>query len=91
MYDPMIVDTFVRLQPALIPEAVDDGHQPPAGLLALGPSRNESHVFQTSKDHGDEIPIFRVYQLLAESTVRSWHDTVELVLHRLRDVIPFQA
>jgi len=87
MYDPMVVDAFLRLKPLLAATL-----EPNEYGVEL-PSKQESvaHRKTSLLQKRDEVAIFRVYQLIAESGDRPWSETADLVLHRLGSVIRFDA
>jgi putative nucleotidyltransferase with HDIG domain len=88
MYDPMVVDAFVKLQPMLALDAL--GEVEPKNLVARESSADDLRVRSARPQEGwDEVSLFRVYQLLADSDDRAWQDTADLVLHRLSAVLPF--
>jgi putative nucleotidyltransferase with HDIG domain len=91
MYDPMVVDAFIRLQPVLVSQTEDA--PPDAARSQLD---RVAHIPQQPPtahrlSDGDEVSLFRVYQILADATDRPWQDTADLVLHRLGSVISFDA
>ena len=88
MYDPMVVDAFLLLQPVLAPDVeTNQASEQQAILTAVAGSKPA----QAAIEHRDEVALFRVYQLLTDTTDRPWHDTADLVLHRLNAVIAFDA
>ena len=88
MYDPMVVDAFLLLQPVLAPDfETEHAGEQPATLANAAIARQA----QTATEYRDEVALFRVYQLLTDTTDRPWHDTADLVLHRLNAVIAFDA
>ena len=89
MYDPMVVDAFLRLQPVITPEL--ELHELMGQSAVRGLPRTESPSVHLPNDRRDEVALFRVYQLLADTSDRPWHDTADLVLHRLNAVVPFAA
>ena len=91
MYDPLVVDAFIRLQPVLVSKTeADSTAAVTLQLDRIAHSAEPRHLAVISRD-GDEISLFRVYQILADATDRPWQDTADLVLHRLGSVIPFEA
>jgi putative nucleotidyltransferase with HDIG domain len=88
MYDPLVVDAFIKLQPALAHEVA--GPEPARESLALMRVASELGPRPPRlTENWDEVSLFRVYQLLADSDDRAWQDTADLVLHRLSAVLPF--
>jgi len=89
MYDPLVVDTFVRIHRQLI------GH----GEVDIVPSANEDHERKVEEPSGlvSEMPIggglalFRLYQVLCDFGDRPWDDGADLVVYRLSQVLPVEA
>ena len=92
MYDPMVVDAFIKLQPVLVSqtEAAQADATPPQ-LERISHSSDTRNTVSRPSDIGDEVSLFRVYQILADATDRPWQDTADLVLHRLSSVVSFDA
>ena len=91
MYDPLVVDAFIRLQPVLVSKTeADSTAAVTLQLDRIAHSAEPRNLAVRSRD-GDEISLFRVYQILADATDRPWQDTADLVLHRLGSVVPFEA
>ncbi len=86
MYDPLVVDAFLRLKPMLASTLESSGYDSSSAGDA-----EPSAVRIAASGKRDEVALFRVYQLIAESGDRPWRDTADLVLHRLSGVIPFDA
>lgn len=87
MYDPLVVDTFVQLQPTLIGNevALDKAlNVDSSPQLQLAPS-------ETRADGGAELQLFRLYELLTETADKPWEDIADLFVHRLSRIIPFDA
>jgi putative nucleotidyltransferase with HDIG domain len=89
MYDPMVVDAFIKLQPLLA--AHTELGSVEALPLAADSGATDLRRASSGDHRTDEISLFRVYQILADSTDRPWQDTADLVLHRLSFVIPFDS
>jgi putative nucleotidyltransferase with HDIG domain len=90
MYDPLVVDTFVRVRRELV------SHPEPSALAAsaaiaeaqeriAGPASEKPHPV------GDALSAFLLYQILSDFADRSWHDAADLVMYRLSKVIPLAA
>jgi putative nucleotidyltransferase with HDIG domain len=88
MYDPLVVDTFVRLQPMLYQFNYEpsDLH---AALSTETVSTGDILEAKRSREaRPDSLSIFLLHQLLSEAQDRSWEDTADLILHRLSQVLP---
>ena len=90
MYDPLVVDAFIKLQPTLLggESALDNAvhadryASPPLQVVPSSESR---------ADGGVELQLFRVYELLTETADKPWEDIADLFVHRLSRIIPFDA
>jgi putative nucleotidyltransferase with HDIG domain len=91
MYDPMVVDAFIKLQPVLVSQTESRQADTHPQLERISHSSDTRDSLPWANDFGDEISLFRVYQILADATDRPWQDTADLVLHRLSCVIPFDS
>ena len=91
MYDPMVVDAFIKLQPVLVSQTEGGQAETPPQLERIPRSADPRDPLPWASDFGDEVSLFRVYQILADATDRPWQDTADLVLHRLSCVIPFDS
>ena len=91
MYDPMVVDAFIKLQPVLFRRRKVDRPRPLLQLERIPRLADPRDPLPWASDFGDEVSLFRVYQILADATDRPWQDTADLVLHRLSCVIPFDS
>jgi len=87
MYDPMVVDAFLRLKPMLAASLESSDH----GVDSVVQAEQVAIWKERETQERDEIALFRVYQLIAESGDRPWRDTADLVLHRLSSVVAFDA
>jgi putative methionine-R-sulfoxide reductase with GAF domain len=87
MYDPMVVDAFLRLKPMLAATLESSAYDVSS---MVQPERHATRS-EWPSERRDEVALFRVYQLIAESGDRPWRDTADLVLHRLSGVIAFDA
>jgi len=90
MYDPMVVDAFIRLQPVLVSQT-EAGRAETPQLERSSQVPDPRGLVSRMSDRGDEVSLFRVYQVLADASDRPWQDTADLVLHRLSSVISFDA
>ena len=90
MYDPMVVDAFIRLQPVLVSQT-EAGRSEVPQLEQRTPSSDPRRLVPRMNEQGDEVSLFRVYQILADASDRPWQDTADLILHRLNSVIAFDA
>jgi putative nucleotidyltransferase with HDIG domain len=90
MYDPLVVDTFVRIHRQLI------GH----GESDIVPSAKEDHERKAEEPAGglvSEMPtsgglaLFHLYQVLCDFGDRPWDDGADLVVYRLSQVLPVAA
>jgi putative nucleotidyltransferase with HDIG domain len=91
MYDPLVVDAFVKLQPALFQEPElphDVGVALPIPLSANAPHQSHSDVRRADSR---PLQVFKIYQLLAEGSSMPWDDVVDLFLNRLNEIVPFEA
>jgi putative nucleotidyltransferase with HDIG domain len=91
MYDPLVVDTFIRLQPSLFCETAHaeaiSGRLPlPEGSSVPDPSPPDY-----KREDARPLQVFRIYQLLADSSSKSWDDVVALFVHRLSEILPFEG
>ena len=91
MYDPMVVDAFIRLQPVLVSQTEDEPPDAARSQLDRVPHIPQQLPAAHRLSDGDEVSLFRVYQILADASDRPWQDTADLVLHRLGSVISFDA
>jgi putative nucleotidyltransferase with HDIG domain len=91
MYDPLVVDTFIKLQPSLQHE-FESGAEPAAGSsLSQAVVVSPLPPNNIRLDDGRPFQVFRIYQLLADTSGKPWEDIADLFLHRLLDVIFFEA
>lgn len=92
MYDPLVVDAFIKLQPALASSTEPERSELAPSRLERGQEFPQLQSQVSPLDyHGAEVSLFRVYQVMADATDRPWQDTADLVLHRLNAVISFDA
>ena len=91
MYDPLVVDAFIRLQPIVASKTEADSTAAVTIQLDRSAHSAEPRNLPIRSRDGEEISLFRVYQILADATDRPWQDTADLVLHRLSSVVPFEA
>jgi putative nucleotidyltransferase with HDIG domain len=87
MYDPMVVDTFIRIRKELI--GVHD-HIPllAAKAIATAQQIDIQPTQQATFPHGDGLSLFLIYQVLTDFADRGWDDAADLVMYRLSQVIP---
>jgi putative methionine-R-sulfoxide reductase with GAF domain len=43
------------------------------------------------RDDGRPLQVFRIYQLLADTSSKSWDDVIDLFLHRLGEILQFEG
>jgi putative nucleotidyltransferase with HDIG domain len=90
MYDPLVVDTFIQLQPTLLGSesafdtAIHSDHYSSPQLQPV--TSSEPRV-----DGRTELQLFRLYELLTETANKPWEDIADLFVHRLSRIIPFDA
>jgi putative nucleotidyltransferase with HDIG domain len=90
MYDPLVVDTFIQLQPALLGgEAAFDAVVHPERYSS--PNLQLVSSSEPRADGGAELQLFRLYELLTETADKPWEDIADLFVHRLSRIIPFDA
>jgi putative nucleotidyltransferase with HDIG domain len=89
MYDPLVVDTFIRLQPSLFCETAHEAIS--ARLSPQGFGVPDLSPPDYKRDDARPLQVFRIYQLLADSSSKSWDDVVALFLHRLGEILPFEG
>jgi putative nucleotidyltransferase with HDIG domain len=87
MYDPMVVDTFVRIRKELI-ASFDHAPLPVAKAIA---NAQQSEPIAAPTDpvaEGDGLSLFLLYQVLTDFADRGWDDAADLVTYRLSQVVP---
>jgi putative nucleotidyltransferase with HDIG domain len=87
MYDPMIVDTFVRIRKDLI-ASCDQAPLPVAKAIAKAQENEPVVAPQGPVPEGDGLALFLLYQVLTDFADRSWDDAADLVTYRLSQVVP---
>lgn len=90
MYDPLVVDTFIKLQPTLL--TADAGIE---GVVNTSeswfPAKQFATVSETRANGATELQLFRLYELLTETADKPWEDIADLFVHRLSRIIPFDV
>ena len=90
MYDPLVVDTFVRIHQELLKEAIDIPLAAPAQKsLVLAPADDVPLILK--RDEGDSLSLFSLYQVLCDFSDRGWSEAADLVIYRLSRLIPISA
>ena len=87
MYDPMVVDTFVRIHRELI----HTEGQETAGAPAGQPQSDRPAVQTADASRGaakESLSLFLLYQVLSDFADRGWNDAADLVVYRLSQVLP---
>ena len=88
MYDPMVVDTFVRIRKELI---ASFEHTPLPVAKAIARAQQPDNTEPTSGPslEADGLSLWNLlYQVLTDFADRSWDDAADLVMYRLSQVIP---
>ena len=91
MYDPLVVDTFIQLQPALLTD--DDSHhsETPIANKYSVPAQQLASPNERRATGATELQLFRLYELLTETADKPWEDVADLFVYRLSRIIPFDA
>ena len=90
MYDPLVVDTFVRIHQDLLKEASDTPLATPAQRpLVLAPI--ETLPLGLKRDENDSLSLFALYQVLCDFSDRGWSEAADLVVYRLSRLIPVSS
>ncbi len=90
MYDPLVVDTFVRIHRQLIGAGEAD-------VVASPGADQHRTTEETSAGLVSEMPtsgglaLFNLYQVLCDFGDRPWDDGADLVVYRLSQVLPVAA
>ena len=84
MYDPLVVDTFARLQgslPAMRPDHLEHLSRQIVGAQELA----RAPELDSRKDRRgpDSLAVLRLLQLFSDVSDASWDDIADLVIHRL--------
>jgi putative nucleotidyltransferase with HDIG domain len=87
MYDPLIVDTFVRIRKELV---ASFDHSPPPVAKAIAKAQQSEPIAARpdSVVEGDGLALFLLYQVLTDFVDRGWDDAADLVTYRLSQVVP---
>jgi putative nucleotidyltransferase with HDIG domain len=87
MYDPMVVDTFVRLHRELT-EGTEQGHQDRDERL----TRQDRNLQVASQPRPptteDGLSLFLLYQVLTDFSDHGWNHAADLVVYRLSQLVP---
>jgi putative nucleotidyltransferase with HDIG domain len=88
MYDPLVVDTFVRIHSELITNAASEAH--PVATTKVDPEVEiGTHVTAaTTTQSTDGLALFHLYQVLTDFSDRGWQEAADLVVYRLSQVMP---
>jgi len=90
MYDPLVVDTFVRIHRQLIGLGETE-------IVAPGKKDQEGKAEEPAGGLVSEMPtsgglaLFQLYQVLCDFGDRPWDDGADLVVYRLSQVLPVAA
>ncbi len=87
MYDPMVVDTFVRIRAELI-GTHDHSPLPVANAIANAQQVDTQKTGHATLSGGDGLSLYLLYQVLTDFADRGWDDAADLVMYRLSQVLP---
>ncbi len=87
MYDPMVVDTFVRIRKELI-ASFEHTPLPVAKAIARAQQPDNTESAPKSVSEAAGLSLYLLYQVLTDFADRSWDDAADLVMYRLSQVIP---
>jgi putative nucleotidyltransferase with HDIG domain len=89
MYDPLVVDTFVRIHRELITTHVDEPHAVSAAKIEPETEIGKAVVSAaTVTASTDGLALFDLYQVLTDFSDRGWQEAADLVVYRLSQVMP---
>jgi len=88
MYDPMVVDTFIRIRKDLI-GSCEHSPFPVAKAIAKAQQAEPSSSTSEPLSEGDALSLFHLYQVLTDFADRGWDDAADLVMYRLAQAVPF--
>jgi putative nucleotidyltransferase with HDIG domain len=89
MYDPLVVDTFVRIHRELVGSHDHESRHPDAAAALT--FQDDAVVTLTgtpARDAGEGLSLFLLYQVLTDFSDRGWSDAADLVVYRLSQVLP---
>ena len=87
MYDPMVVDTFVRIRKELI-ASFEHTPLPVAKAIAKAQEPERTTALTVAPLEADGLSLFLLYQVVTDFADRSWDDAADLVMYRLSQVVP---
>jgi hypothetical protein len=87
MYDPLVVDTFVRIHAELVAKHVDEPRLVPAPMDGQAEKGKAAAAVATGQVT-DGLALFHLYQVLTDFSDRGWQEAADLVVYRLSQVIP---
>jgi len=89
MYDPMVVDTFVRVQSSLTERPF--GGSPATYDLVTTPEPRvlPGPVLPEHRGAPDSLAVLRLLELLADLSEQPWEDVADLVAYRLSLAVPY--
>src|SRR5262249_3785938 len=88
MYDPLVVDTFVRIHAELITAHIEDPHLVPASKVESHVEVGKSIAGAVVGESTDGLALFHLYQVLTDFSDRGWQEAADLVVYRLSQVLP---
>lgn len=88
MYDPLVVDCFVRIHAELISAHVDEPHLVPPSRVVAETEVGQAVAKAVLTESTDGLALFHLYQVLTDFSDRGWHEAADLVVYRLSQVIP---
>jgi putative nucleotidyltransferase with HDIG domain len=91
MYDPLVVDTFIQLQPTLLNSETSSDRVVTASSQHSAPAQQLTPVNETRANGATELQLFRLYELLTETADKPWEDIADLFVYRLSRIIPFDV
>ncbi len=88
MYDPLVVDTFIRIHDELITKHVDEPHLVPTPKTdgEIEPAKAAANI--ATAEVTDGLALFHLYQVLTDFSDRGWQEAADLVVYRLSQVMP---
>jgi len=89
MYDPLVVDTFARVQSSLTERS--NGGSPATYELVTTPDSQvvASPVMPENRGVSDSLAVLRLLELFSDLSEQPWEDVADLVAHRLSLAVPF--
>ena len=90
MYDPLVVDTFVRIHRELLEEAAHIPVAIPAQKSPALPS-GAALPLVLAREESDSLSLLSLYQVLCDLSDREWSEAADLVMYRLSRLVPVSS